>query len=240
MHETGHGLYEQGLPEAWFGLPAGTYCSLGVHESQSRLWENFVGRSRAFWDFAFPRIAPQVAGAWDGLNAEDLYRDSNCVRPSLIRVEADEVTYNLHVLIRFEIEQQLLNGELEPGDAPAAWDDAFEACLGVRPTNYAEGILQDVHWSAGLVGYFPTYTLGNLYAAQLMEAVERELGGCAVAISKGDFRSLLSWLRERIHGLGACLPPSELIRRATGDALSAEPLDRYLRRKLYPLYGVDH
>ncbi|RMF37911.1 MAG: carboxypeptidase M32 [Planctomycetota bacterium] len=239
LHETGHGLYEQGLPEEWFGLPAGSYCSLGVHESQSRLWENFVGRSRPFWQFAFPRVATQVDGAWEGLDSETLYRDSNCVRPSLIRVEADEVTYNLHILIRFEIEQQLLHGNLDPCDAPQAWNDRYAAYLGVRPTSYSQGILQDVHWSAGLVGYFPTYTLGNLYAAQLMEAIAAELGDSEAAISQGDFQPLLAWLRNRIHAFGACWPPAELMQRATGQSLSAEPLDRYLRNKLYPIYGLN-
>lgn len=237
LHEAGHGIYEQGLPTDWFGLPAGTYCSLGVHESQSRLWENLVGRSRAFWEFAFAPLAKRIGAAWEGLSPEILFRDANLVQPSLIRVEADEVTYNLHILIRFELEQGMLEGSIAIEDAPAAWADRYEKYLGIRPTDYTDGILQDVHWSAGLIGYFPTYTLGNLYAAQLFARATTDLGDLDHAWQRGEFQPLLQWLREQVHQWGACLDPPQLMERAVGTPLSAQPLDDYLRTKLLPLYA---
>ncbi len=237
LHEAGHGLYEQGLPTDWYGLPPGTFASLGVHESQSRLWENFVGRSSEFWQWCFPEVARQVGGAWDGLDAQAVYRDANLVAPSLIRVEADEVTYNLHILIRFEIEQELMAGELRVADAPQAWNARYEHYLGIKPPSNQDGILQDVHWSAGLIGYFPTYTLGNLYAAQLVEAAERDLGGLQPMFARGDFRPLLEWLRQKIHAFGFCYHPGELVQRACGTALDAQPLVDYLRSKLSAVYG---
>ncbi|MEZ6138074.1 MAG: carboxypeptidase M32 [Pirellulaceae bacterium] len=238
LHEAGHGLYEQGLPTQWYGLPPGTYASLGVHESQSRLWENFVGRSREFWQWCFPHLKSQVAGAWDALSPNDLYQDANRVTPSLIRVEADEVTYNLHILIRFEIEQELMTGQLSVADAPTAWNERYEHYLGIRPASNRDGILQDVHWSAGLVGYFPTYTLGNLYAAQLMQAAERDLGDLPRMIAVGEFSPLLEWLRVKIHAHGFCYHPGQLIKNAVGQELSAQPLVDYLSGKLIPLYGL--
>lgn len=237
LHEAGHGLYEQGLPSEWFGLPAGSYSSLGVHESQSRLWENFVGRSHAFWQWGLPEIQ-NLTGGWAGLNALDLYRDANRVEASLIRVEADEVTYNLHILIRFEIEQALLEGTLAVGDAPQAWQERYLHYLGIQPSNHRDGILQDVHWSAGLIGYFPTYTLGNLYAAQLMEAMSRQLGNLDDMLAHGEFAPCLDWLRQTIHTHGACYHPSELVAQACGESLSHLPLVNYLRRKLSDVYQV--
>ena len=238
LHEAGHGLYEQGLPTDWFGLPPGTYASLGVHESQSRMWENFVGRSRAFWKWCFPHAKKQLAGDWDHLSEEQLYRDANLIQPSLIRVEADEVTYNLHILIRFEIERELLTGELAVDDAPDAWNQRYQHYLGICPPSNRNGILQDVHWSAGLVGYFPTYTLGNLYAAQLMEAAESELGNLGLQFEKGEFASLLEWLRTRVHQHGFSRHPGQLIQNACGQTLEAAPLLKYLRAKLEPIYGL--
>lgn len=238
LHEAGHGLYEQGLPTDWFGLPPGMFASLGVHESQSRLWENFVGRSEAFWTWAFPSVHEIVGDAWAGIDAQQVYRDANTICPSLIRVEADEVTYNLHILIRFEIEQALLEQQLSVQDAPEAWNERYRHYLGIEPPSYRDGILQDVHWSAGLIGYFPTYTLGNLYAAQLMDAAEQELGNLSDQILKGSFGPLLDWLRQNIHHEGASVAPGELVRRVTGRELSAEPLVGYLRNKLSTIYGM--
>lgn len=240
LHEAGHGLYEQGLPtSSWFGLPPGTFASLGVHESQSRLWENFVGRSQPFWQWCFPGVVSQLDNEWDGLSADDVYRDANLIQPSLIRVEADEVTYNLHILIRFEIEQALLQGDLQVNDAPDAWNEKYEHYLGIRPPSNKEGILQDVHWSAGLVGYFPTYTLGNLYAAQLMEAAAKELGDLHSMFGKGEFEPLLNWLQTKVHQHGFCYHPAELVQNACGGVeLSHEPLVAYLREKLLPVYGL--
>ncbi len=237
LHEAGHGLYEQGLPSQWFGLPPGAYASLGVHESQSRLWENFVGRSEAFWKWCFPEISKQT-GHWQGLDAQTVFRDANLVEPSLVRVEADEVTYNLHILIRFEIEQALLAGELAISDAPDAWNRRYEHYLGITPPTHRLGILQDVHWSAGLIGYFPTYTLGNLYAAQLMEAIARDLGPPAEMFLRGEFQPLLDWLRRRVHAHGACFHPVALIESACQQPLDAQPMMKYLRKKLEPVYGL--
>lgn len=238
LHEAGHGMYEQGLPRDWYGLPAGTAASLGVHESQSRMWENFVGRSREFWQWCLPELQTRLAGTWDDLTTEQVFRDANRVQPSLIRVEADEVTYNLHILIRFEIEQELIAGELKVVDAPQAWNDRYHQYLGIRPQTYADGILQDIHWSAGLIGYFPTYTLGNLYAAQLMEAARADLGQLDRDLARGDFRPLLDWLRREIHSFGQCFHPGQLIQRACGKPLDANPLVNYLRQKLEPVYGL--
>ncbi|MCA9126147.1 MAG: carboxypeptidase M32 [Planctomycetales bacterium] len=237
LHEAGHGIYEQGLPGEWFGLPPGSAASLGIHESQSRLWENFVGRSQAFWRWAFPKISARVGDAWQGFAAEQIYRDANLVQPSLIRVEADEVTYNLHILIRFEIEQQLISGQLLVADAPDAWNERYSHYLGIRPPSAKDGILQDVHWSAGLVGYFPTYSLGNLYAAQLMQAAAAQLGDLDNMFAEGEFEPLLAWLRKHVHAHGACIAPSELVQRVSGQSLSEAPLMQYLRRKLSPIYG---
>lgn len=237
LHEAGHGLYEQGLPTDWYGLPPGAYASLGVHESQSRLWENFIGRSQPFWQWAFPQIA-HMTDCWQGLDAQLLYRDANRVEASLVRVEADEVTYNLHILIRFEIEQALLSGDLPVDDAPQAWNERYKHYLGIQPPSHSDGILQDVHWSAGLIGYFPTYTLGNLYAAQLMEAMQRELGDLEPLIAQGEFQPLLAWLRENIHKHGGCFHPVSLIENACSQTLDARPLVNYLRGKLTPIYGL--
>ncbi len=238
LHEAGHGMYEQGLPTDWYGLPAGRYAGLGVHESQSRLWENMVGRSEAFWTWAAPKIAQQAGGSWTGLKPRELFRDANLVSPSLIRVEADEATYNLHILIRFELEQRLIKQELTVADAPDAWNERYKHYLGITPPNHADGILQDVHWSAGLVGYFPTYTLGNLYAAQLMQAARRDLGDLNAMFAKGEFKPLLEWLRHQVHTHGASHKPSELIRNACGRPLDHQPLLDYLRTKLFDVYEI--
>jgi carboxypeptidase Taq len=238
LHEAGHGLYEQGLPIDWFGLPPGAAASLGVHESQSRLWENFVGRSAPFWRWCFPQLKQRFGTAWNELDAMQLFRDANLVQPSLVRVEADEVTYNLHILIRFELEQELINGDLKVEDAPQAWNDRYERYLGIKPQTDRDGILQDVHWSAGLIGYFPTYTLGNLYAAQLMDAMRADLGNVDDLLENGNFDGLLQWLRDKIHVHGRCLPPDQLIRRTTGRAISAQPLVAYLRQKLEVAYSM--
>jgi len=238
LHEAGHGLYEQGLPAGWFGTPLGEACSLGVHESQSRMWENFVGRSRAFWACFFPQARDAFPGALKDVDTEAFYRAINDVRPSYIRVEADEVTYNLHIMLRFELERPLIAGDLAPADAPGAWDDAFVRDFGMRPTNVAEGALQDIHWSAGLVGYFPTYALGNMYAAQLFEQARVDLGDLDAMFARGEFTPLKGWLVENVHRHGRRYRPAELIERVTGRAQSPEPLVRHLREKYGELYGV--
>ncbi|PAY17406.1 carboxypeptidase M32 [Rhodopirellula sp. SM50] len=238
LHEAGHGMYEQGLRNDWFGLPPGSYVSLGIHESQSRLWENQVGRSRPFWDWLYPKAQQTFSAELDGTDLEEVYFAINQVRPSLIRVEADEATYNLHILIRFELEQALINEELSISDLPEAWNQQYQQCLGITPPSDADGVLQDVHWSAGLFGYFPTYTLGNLAAAQLFDAAAETLGDLDGMMSRGEFAPLLHWLRDNVHRHGRNYSGSELIIAATGKPLSSDHLMRYLENKLRPLYGI--
>lgn len=237
LHECGHGLYEQGLPREFARTPLGDAVSLGVHESQSRLWENQVGRGRAFWHWALPRVA-ELFPEHPRLSVEQVWPALHTVKPSLIRVEADEATYNLHILVRFEIEQALFAGEIEVGDLPAVWNDTYEELLGLRPANDAEGVLQDIHWSLGSFGYFPTYTLGTLTAAQLFAAAERDLGGLALPFARGEFSLLLDWLRAKVHRQGARLKPGELIQQATGEPLSPRPFLEYLRGVVGEVYGV--
>ncbi|MCC7078510.1 MAG: carboxypeptidase M32 [Acidimicrobiia bacterium] len=237
MHEAGHGLYEQGLPPELARTPIGGAVSLGVHESQSRLWENLVGRSRAFWSWAvdpvrhaFPDHPPFAV--------EDMWRALHVVRPSLIRVEADEVTYNLHIAARFEIERRLVRGDVTVDELPAVWDDTYEDLLGIRPQSAADGVLQDIHWSMGAFGYFPTYTIGNLVASQLYEAARAELGDFESAFEEGEFSPLLDWLRDRVHRHGSRYLPDELVDRATGHPLSPEPFLTHVRRICEDNYGV--
>ncbi len=248
LHEMGHGLYEQGLPlgeahgqghvPSQFGTPCGEAVSLGIHESQSRLWENAVGRSLAFWTWALPYAKKHFGQVMGDQTPESMARAVNTADPSLIRVEADEGTYNLHIMIRFGLERALLSGDLSTGDLPAAWNDAYKEALGLDVPSDREGCLQDVHWSFGLIGYFPTYTLGNLYAAQFWEKLREENTDLDDQISKGNFAPLLSWFRSRIHIHGRRYSPSQLCERATGKALSAEPLVNQLRAKLFPVYGI--
>ncbi len=238
LHEAGHGIYEQGLPADRYGLPLGQFVSLGIHESQSRLWENQVGRSRAFWEHFYPQAKQNFPQALGDVSLEEFYFAVNDVRPSLIRVEADEATYNLHILVRFELERALLDGDLSVADLPGAWNEKFRETLGIQPPNDARGVLQDVHWSAGLIGYFPTYSLGNLYAAQLFARADDELGGLAEQFARGEFQPLRRWLGEKIHQQGQRYSAAELIQRVTGRPLSPEPLIDYLRAKLDPLYGI--
>ena len=237
LHEAGHALYEQGLPAAWRRTPLFDGASLGVHESQSRLWENLVGRSREFWSFLLPmarELFPQLAGA----DPQALYRAVNRVMPGPIRTEADEVTYNLHIFIRFELERELLAGRLAVEDLPAAWNARCEAYLGLRPASDREGVLQDIHWAHGSFGYFPTYTLGNLLSVQLYRRALEERPDIPQAVARGDFRPLLEWLRQAVHRHGATLLPGELIRQATGQPLGAEPYLSYLQEKYGKLYGL--
>lgn len=238
LHEAGHGLYEQGLPAEEYGLPSGDFCSLGMHESQSRLWENLVARSRGFWSFAFPQLQQAFPQATADLTSQTWYAAVNHVRPNLIRVEADEATYNLHIVIRFELEQDLLSGRLDVGTLPAAWNDAYEKYLGIRPERDADGVLQDIHWSAGLFGYFPTYSLGNIYASQLAELAAKELGGWDSMFARGEFRPLLEWLRQKIHLQGNRMTSREMIQQVGGAGVDCQPLLNHLRGKLLPLYGL--
>ena len=202
LHEAGHGLYEQGLNRDAFGTAIGHSASLGIHESQSRMWENFVGRSRAFWQHLLATFQQTFSAVLNGVSLDDFYTAINIVEPSFIRVEADEVTYNLHIMLRFELEQQLISGELCAGDVPSAWNAKFEEFFGLRPPDDAVGCMQDVHWSAGLIGYFPTYALGNMYAAQFFNAAQKELGDLHEHFAQGEFTPLKNWLRTNIHERG--------------------------------------
>jgi carboxypeptidase Taq len=238
LHEAGHGIYEQGLPAEHFGTPLGSAASLGVHESQSRLWENQVGRGRPFWEHFFPRARDAFPAALSDAGLDDWLFAVNDVRPSFIRVEADEATYNLHILLRFELEQALVSGDLKPADVPGAWGEKFRVSFGLTPPDDAHGCLQDIHWSMGGLGYFPTYTLGNLYAAQLMERARADLGDLDGDFRRGEFGRLKGWLNEKVHRQGQRYRAAELCERITGRPLSHRPLLEYLRGKYAPLYGV--
>lgn len=238
LHEAGHGIYDQGLRTDWFGLPPGEAVSLGIHESQSRMWENLVARSRAFWQHFYPAAQKQFAEALTGVPLEDFYWAINDVRPSLIRIESDEATYNLHILVRFELEQAMINDDLRIADLPAAWNEKYRHYLGLTPPNDSAGVLQDIHWSAGLVGYFPTYSLGNLYAAQFFQQADKDLGGLDKQFAAGQFEPLRNWLREKIHQPGQCYSADELVQRVTGAPLSHQALMQHLRGKFSPLYGL--
>ena len=238
LHESGHGIYDQGLAPEHFGTPLGSACSLGIHESQSRLWENQVGRGRPFWEHFFPRAKGAFPAALRDVALDDWLFAINDVRPSFIRVEADEATYNMHIILRFELEQALIAGDLKPADAPGAWNEKFKQFFDLTPPTDAQGCLQDIHWSMGGLGYFPTYTLGNLYAAQLMEAARRDPGDLDGDFRKGEFGRLKGWLNEKVHRPGQRWRAGELCRRVTGRPLSHKPLIAYLRGKYAPLYGI--
>ncbi len=238
LHEAGHGLYEQGLPHEAFGTALGEAASLGIHESQSRMWENLVGRSRAFWTHFYPSAQATFPEALGNVPLDEFHAAVNDVRPSWIRVEADEVTYNLHIMLRFDLEQPLISGDLPPADVPQAWNEKFQNSFGLTPPHDALGCLQDVHWSAGLIGYFPTYALGNMYAAQFFNAARKELGDLDDMFSRGEFRPLLDWLRREIHSRGLHYRANRLVEVVTGEPLSAEPLVEHLNTRFRPLYGL--
>ena len=238
LHEAGHGMYEQGLRTSdWFGLPPGSYTSLGVHESQSRLWENQVGRSREFWEWLYPEAQKRFDALRD-VSLDDFYFAINAIGPSLIRVEADEATYNLHIMIRFDLERQLIDGSLTVDDLPEAWHARYQSDLGIRAPSDANGVLQDVHWSAGLFGYFPTYTLGNLIGAQIYHAAQTELGDLGSHYRNGEFMPLLSWLNQNVHHLGQTCDGNELVQKVTDKPLSHEYLLDHLIAKAKPLYRI--
>ncbi|MCA9145114.1 MAG: carboxypeptidase M32 [Planctomycetaceae bacterium] len=239
LHEAGHGIYDQGLRGDQFGLPPGTYVSLGIHESQSRMWENLVGRSIPFWRHFFPLAQQAFPEALRSARLEDFCFAANDVRPSLIRVEADEATYNLHIIIRFELEQALINEGLAVKDLPAAWNQKYRDYLGIEPPSDANGVLQDVHWSAALIGYFPTYALGNLYAAQFFAQAAKDVGPLDEQFERGEFTGLLGWLREKIHQQGQRYTARELVEKVTGKPLSHDALINYLREKYTGYYGID-
>ena len=238
IHEGGHGLYDQGLDPRYFGTPLGDSVSLGIHESQSRMWENCVGRSRPFWHFFYPMLQQTFHHQLRALDGEQFYAAINRVKPSLIRVEADELTYNLHVMLRFEIEQDLIEGRTRPEDLPGIWNQKMEEYLGIAPSNDAEGVLQDVHWSLGAFGYFPTYTLGNLYSVQFYEQAKLEIPHLEDEIGAGQLMVLQRWLGQKIHRWGRMFTPDHLAQRVTGRSLDPEPFLSYVEKKYGELYRL--
>jgi carboxypeptidase Taq len=239
IHEFGHGLYEHGVDPVLERTPLCRGVSLGLHESQSRLWENLVGRSRAFWRCFHPQAQAAFPEQLGSTSPEALYRAVNKVRPSLIRVEADQVTYDLHVILRFELEQELIEGKLALADLPAAWNERFEQYLGLAVPNDAHGVLQDVHWSEGAFGYFPTYSLGNVIAARIWKRALEDIPALDKQIEAGDFEPLRAWLRETLHRHGRKFTPAETIERVAGGPLDVAPYFEYLRTKFGELYGLD-
>jgi len=239
LHEAGHALYEQGLPkDRHLGEPLGDAVSLGIHESQSRLWENMIGRSRAFWTWALPEAKEAFGPALDDVALDEVYGAMNLVQPGLIRVESDEATYNLHIMIRFDLERAMLSGDLPVAELPGAWNERVRSDLGLEVPDDRRGCLQDVHWSIGALGYFPTYTLGNLYAAQLWAEIQTRLPDLDAALERGEFDDLLAWLRTEIHAHGRRYTAPELCERVTGRPLGADPFLSYLEEKVRPLYGI--
>ncbi len=236
-HESGHALYEMGIDPALARTPLAEGASLAMHESQSRLWENLVGRSRTFWEHFYPRLQEYFPAQLGNVSLEAFYKGINKVQPSLIRVEADEATYNLHIMLRLELEIALMEGSLEVKDLPEAWNTRMQEYLGLTPPNDAMGVLQDVHWSNGYIGYFATYALGNLISVQLWQRIQADIPELDEHIRRGDFAPLLSWLREKVHRHGRKFEAQELVQRITGSKINPEPYVRYLRTKYGEIYG---
>lgn len=236
IHETGHALYEQGLPIELAGTGLCAAASTGMHESQSRFWENFIARSQPFCAWLTPLLREHIPGL--DIDADRLYRSANRVKPSLIRIHADEATYNLHILIRFELETALIKGDLAVGDLPGAWDDAYERLLGVRASHINEGVLQDVHWSGGMFGYFPSYTIGNLYAASLAATVQQDLPDLWERVGGGDFAPILGWLRQKVHSRGHTVEAPQILADATGGRDPVADFMAHLKGRQGALYGI--
>ncbi len=238
MHEAGHGLYELGVNQAYERTPLNGGASLGVHESQSRMWENLVGRSIPFWDHFYPRLQEVFPVQLGNVDVKSFYKGINKVEPSLIRVEADEATYNLHIMLRLELEIAMIEGSVQIKDLPALWNSKFEEYLGITPPNDAQGVLQDIHWSFGGLGYFSTYALGNLISVQLWEKINEAIPDLDDQIRQGKFDALLGWLRENVHTHGRKYEPQELVQKVTGSKITPEPYLRYLESKYSDIYGL--
>lgn len=230
IHEFGHALYELQIDDDLSMTPIGTGVSMGVHESQSRFWENIIGRSRSFAKIV-SEILREEFPELRSYDEEDIYRYFNIVRPGLIRVDADELTYNFHIALRFDLERQLIAGEIKVSDVPELWNNMMESLLGIRPRNYAEGFLQDIHWSQGSIGYFPTYTIGTVLAAQIKARIETELGSISDLVDKREFNVIKEWLREKIHRHGATYSPKDLLTRSLGEYLNPEYYIKYIQEK---------
>jgi carboxypeptidase Taq len=238
MHEAGHAMYEQGIPLNLARTPLGGGASLAIHESQSRMWENLVGRSMPFWEYFYPVLQKTFPNQLGNIKLFDFYKGINKVKPSLIRVEADEATYNMHIMLRLEIEIALIEGSIEVKDLPEIWNTKMKEYLGITPKNDAEGVLQDIHWSMGAIGYFSTYAIGNLVSAQLWECINSDIPSLSNQIRKGDFSELLSWLRKNVHLHGAKFEPQELVQRITGSKITPEPYIKYLNNKYSVIYDL--
>ncbi len=237
IHEGGHALYEQNIMDELIGTTLCTGTSMGIHESQSRFWENVIGRSRPFWNRYFGELQQRFPGQLD-VSVDQFYRGNNVVQPSLIRIEADELTYNLHIIIRYEMEKLIFNEGAKAADLPALWNDKYREYLGVVPSNDAEGVLQDVHWSGGAFGYFPSYSLGNMYAAQFADTMEQELSGFWSHVEAGNLLPIKQWLTERIYKYGKLRTPAELIASVTGKPLDPKHLVAYLSKKYSDIYRL--
>jgi len=231
IHEAGHGIYEQGLPVEHFGTPLGESISLGIHESQSRMWENIIGKSKAFWKYFYPELQKEFPRPFTKVSLEDFLEIINKVGPSFIRTESDEVTYNLHIILRFEIEKELIEGSIEPKDVPQIWKDKVKEYFGLEVSTDTLGALQDVHWSAGLFGYFPTYTFGNLYAAQFFAQMKKDIPHLEKHMSRGNFKEMNAWLRRCIHTHGRTYKAGELVKKVTGESLNSAYFIEYLKSK---------
>ena len=238
MHEYGHGIYERSVDPALERTPLARGVSMALHESQSRLWENLVGRSRAFWRFFYPQLQETFPEQLGGVDEDAFYRAVNRVQPSFIRVEADQVTYSLHIVLRYELERELFSGALAVADLPEAWNARTEDFLGLTVVDDAQGVLQDVHWSGGAFGYFPTYALGNVVSLQIWERLLRDLPDVDEQLARGEFRTLAEWLREHLYRHGRKFTPKETLERVTGGQLDSGPYVRYLRRKVAEIYGA--
>ncbi len=237
LHETGHALYEQGLPQDWKFQPVGAPCSMGIHESQSRLYENIIGRSQEFWTSVLPKVKALAKPSLSDLNLDKFVRAVNAVKPSKIRIEADEVTYSLHVIIRFQIESELFEGKIAINELPTVWNQKYKETLGVVVENDAEGVMQDTHWASGLYGYFPTYALGNIYSGQIIRTIQQEDPAWRSELTKGNLNIIRKWLSSNIYRRGDLYDPAELVKRATGTALTVNPYLDYLKEKYSRLYA---
>jgi len=238
MHEAGHAMYEQGINPAYERTSLAHGTSLAVHESQSRLWENLVGRSLPFWEFFYPRLKKVFPSQLEGVSLKNFYKAINKVEPSFIRVNADEATYNLHIMLRLELEISIVEGKVAIRDLPDLWNTRMQEYLGVTPPNDSQGILQDIHWSYGSIGYFSTYALGNLISAQLWDKINRDIKDLNEQIRNGNFEVLLGWLHENIHKHGRKYKPQDLVRRVTGSVITPAPYIRYLTLKYSDIYGL--
>lgn len=237
IHECGHALYEMGIPENLRGLPIGDGASMGIHESQSRFWENIIGRSYNFWKYFYPKLT-EIFPHFSNISLEEFWRSINTVEKSLVRVEADEVTYNLHIMLRFEIEEGLINDKIKISDLPEMWNQKMKEYLGITPKSYKEGVLQDIHWALGSFGYFPSYMLGNLYAAQIYYSLLKDLEKIDEKIENGEFIEILNWLREKIHSKGKIYEPQELISQISGEKLNPNYFIDYLNLKYKKIYNL--